>query len=195
MDTSAPGFRVPQQRSRPAVRGSQVLAAMSSEQVRAGPPGSRVPGSRARRSADSGSRGPTRPLRFPSQPLGLAVTVTAEHSSLGRTSCKQLDSDPSCSPGVFVARGRTGCQRGLGLLKYVTFCKPLSLFLSKETETRFLPHPLPPQAGLGFALQARLALNLQHFLVPSLCQLRSQATQGSHLVLWCVIKDVGHNSL
>lgn len=179
---------------------------MSSEQVRAGPPGSRVPGSRARRSADSGSRGPTRPhpvpprvlsvsLRFPSQTLGLAVTVTAEHSTLGRASWKQLDSDPSCSPGVFVARGWTSCQRGRGLLKYVTFCKPLSLFLSKETETRFLPHPLPPKAGLGFALQARLALNLQHFLVPSLCLLRSQATQGSHLVLWCVIKDVGHNSL
>lgn len=80
--------------------GRARLASPRSHEQRAGEsgaPGSRVPGSRARRSADSGSRAPTRPhpvpprvlsvsLRFPSQPLGLAVTVTAEHSSLGRAS-------------------------------------------------------------------------------------------------------------
>lgn len=87
------GSRVPQQRSLSALRGPQVLAAMSSEQVRAGPPGSRVPGARragAVRTAPSGNLySSTTPassvsLLFPSQPLdrccNVIVTTGTQHS-------------------------------------------------------------------------------------------------------------------
>lgn len=159
---------------------------MSSEQVRAGPPGSRVPGARragAARTAPSGNLySSTSPassvfLLFPSQPLDLVVVVTTGHNNLGMSQLWKLALQrPQLHSGsVWVAGGWAGrhCGRGLSL--------------PSRRHRLAVCQAFPPQAVLESAIQVRLALNSQHPPSPAPV-LRLQATRGSHLVLWCVIK-------